>query len=146
MSDHIDTLEDMRRAGYKFLGHAKCKGCGADIEWWLTNNGKKLSFDPMPESDIDRTTPHWASCKKADDFRPEKTPSTTSSNASLTFNTVQPELDRLRRRSNARVIVAIFDDGSAAAWRKGIPGEDLRHELITEANSIRNHIDKGATR
>lgn len=146
MSDHVRTLHEMKRAGYKFLNHHVCKGCGADIEWWETNNGKKLPFDPMPKSDNADVTPHWASCPEADSFRrkdsgqQERKPASQS--VKQTKLDVKREINRLRDASDARIIVAILEDGGVAAWRDGIPSEDLRHDLITAANNVRNHIEK----
>jgi hypothetical protein len=140
MSDPIYTLEDMRRAGYKFLSHAVCKGCSADIEWWQTNNGKNIPFNPMPKSDQDETTPHWASCPKAKDFKPGGKSAPAAKPAPQP--SLQAEINRLREATDARVIVALLDGRQVAAWRNGLQGEDLRHELITAANGIRNHIEK----
>jgi len=144
MSDNVTTLHDMKSAGYKFLGHHVCKGCGADIEWWLTNNSKKICFDPMPKSDHEPTTPHWATCPNADDFRRnDKTDKAAKPSQRRASPDLQKEINRLRESTNARVIVAVLDNRQVAAWRNGLPGEDLRHELITAANSIRNHIQGG---
>ena len=57
----INTRYEMRRAGYKFTGHAKCKGCQAAIEWWLSNHGKRLAFDPIFHDEA-LTELHWRTC------------------------------------------------------------------------------------
>jgi len=41
---------------------ATCKGCGEFIKWILTKNGKNMPVDADGK-------PHWATCKKADQFR-----------------------------------------------------------------------------
>ncbi len=140
MSDPITTRYEMERAGYKFLSKSKCKGCDAAIEWWKTSRGKNLPFNPRPETEHHPMKPHWATCPKSDDFRQGATPKAPS--PAPTIDAHQKYLAAFRASSNARVIIAIYDDGTAAAWRKGLSGEDLRHELITEANSLRNHIEK----
>jgi hypothetical protein len=147
MSDHVTTRYEMLRAGYRKLSDSKCKSCGAPIEWWQTNNGKKMPFDPLPASEHEQTRPHWASCPHADDHRQgsgsrPQSKSVPHASAQQKLDGYQRHLAAFRASSNARVVIAIYDDGSAVAWRKGLPAEDLRHELITEANSLRNHLDK----
>ena len=39
----INSRYEMRRAGYKFSGAAKCKACDAPVEWWLTNKGNNAT-------------------------------------------------------------------------------------------------------
>lgn len=60
------TLSEMTAAGYKHNGLGQCRGCNADIEWWITPAGKKI---PMNHG---TATPHWTECKNADDFRKPK--------------------------------------------------------------------------
>jgi hypothetical protein len=146
MSDHCETKYEMLRAGYKFLGKSKCKSCTAPIEWWQTGRGKKIPLDPTPESEHAPVRPHWATCPHADQHRQPKDTQqarslpVTQTHGPKKLDAHQQYLAAFRASSNARVIVAIYDDGTAAVWRKGIPGEDIRHELITEANNLRNHI------
>lgn len=54
---------DLAAQGYVFENKAKCRGCGADIEFWLTPKGKHIPLD------AGTMEPHWATCPKADDFR-----------------------------------------------------------------------------
>jgi len=63
----INSRYEMKRAGYKFTGHAKCKGCWAAIEWWVSNNGKRLAFDPIA-NDEELTELHWRTCLKPPTF------------------------------------------------------------------------------
>jgi hypothetical protein len=62
------TFEALQAAGYRFDNHAKCRGCSADIEWWITPTGKKIPMDLMPEP-TSEAKPHWATCPNAEDFR-----------------------------------------------------------------------------
>ena len=62
------TLDEMTQAGYKFLNHATCKGCGDEIEWWETPTGKKIPMNPM-ERGVSPSVAHWATCPEQDSFR-----------------------------------------------------------------------------
>ena len=62
------TFDDMRPAGYAFQNDGVCKGCGADIEWWLTPLGKKIPMDPMDRG-VSPAKPHWSTCPEAESFR-----------------------------------------------------------------------------
>lgn len=139
MAGKVETKHEMLRADYKFLSHAKCKSCHAAIEWWLTTNKRKIPFNPMPASEYETATPHWATCPKADEHRAPK--QTTASAPKPSTQDLLQLVAILRDKVNAKVVVAIMDDGSAAIWRKGISGEDLRQDLIAEGNSIRRHIE-----
>ena len=57
------TFDDLRNQGYKFEGEGMCRGCGADIEWWVTPKNKKM---PM---DFGTATPHWSTCPNRDDLK-----------------------------------------------------------------------------
>jgi len=57
------TENDLVAAGYRFDNHARCRGCGAEIEWWITPRGKKMPLDPGTMA------PHWGTCPKAKDFK-----------------------------------------------------------------------------
>jgi hypothetical protein len=145
MPGKVETKHEMLRAGYTFRSKSTCKSCAAPIEWWRTNNGKNLCFDPLPANEDETTTVHWATCPNADQHRKSKQPTPPAAPPS-SLDGLQHQIAALRARTNARAIVAIFDEGSAASWRNGIPGEDLRQELITEANNIRTHLNGGPTR
>jgi hypothetical protein len=73
------TIDEMRRQGYKHNGDGTCRSCSADIEWWITPNGKHLPFD------ANTATPHWSTCPEADSFRKD-TPAPTSKITSATLN------------------------------------------------------------
>jgi hypothetical protein len=62
------TLDEMTTAGYKFDNHATCRGCGDDIEWWITPTGKKIPMNIMDRG-ASTATAHWATCPEQDSFR-----------------------------------------------------------------------------
>lgn len=62
------TLNELKAANYSFSDYATCRGCGADLEWWITPSGKKIPMDPMTSGDS-KAVPHWSTCSNADDFR-----------------------------------------------------------------------------
>ncbi len=57
------TDTDLTAQGYEFENKGKCKGCGADIEWWLTPKGKHIPLD------AGTLEPHWNDCPNAKEFR-----------------------------------------------------------------------------
>ena len=57
------TDTELTAQGYAFENKAKCRGCGADIEWWLTPKGKHIPLDAAT------LETHWSTCPKAKDFR-----------------------------------------------------------------------------
>jgi hypothetical protein len=62
------TLNEMKSHGYTFKDDGVCRGCGDDIEWWETPNGKKIPMNPMTGGDSGATA-HWATCTEQDSFR-----------------------------------------------------------------------------
>ena len=58
------TLNDMIPSGYQFDNHAECRGCGNDIEWWITPSGKKIPMNPM-SAGSDSATAHLSTCTEA---------------------------------------------------------------------------------
>ncbi len=62
------TFDGMKAAGYKFDAHARCRGCGQEIEFWLTPRGKKIPMDLMPNGDS-KAVSHFATCPDAPLFR-----------------------------------------------------------------------------
>lgn len=65
------TFEEMRAAGYLFNDHGVCRGCGDDIEWWITPRGKALPMNPMPRGSSPAVA-HFSTCTEADSFRKDK--------------------------------------------------------------------------
>ena len=55
------TLNEMKAFNYRFDNNAVCRGCGDDIEWWETPNGKKIPMNPMTGGDSEAVA-HWATC------------------------------------------------------------------------------------
>ncbi|ODU54625.1 MAG: hypothetical protein ABT04_02520 [Granulicella sp. SCN 62-9] len=142
MSDPITTRFEMLRAAYKKLGDSKCKSCGAPIEWWQTNNGKKMPFDPLkdlvPLASLARSGVVLVAGSKRHDYAPS-----VPANSPQKLEAHRKYLAAFRASSNARAIVAIYDDGSTAVWRQGLSGEDLRDEC--SAASERNAAEAEAT-
>jgi hypothetical protein len=62
------TLDEMKAAGYKFDNDATCRGCGADIEWWITPRGRKIPMDPMTKG-ASQAVSHFATCNDSESFR-----------------------------------------------------------------------------
>lgn len=57
---------------------AKCKGCGAEIIWLETKNGKAMPCDEKKQTIITENgetvtgyTPHWATCPRYKIFKKE---------------------------------------------------------------------------
>ena len=59
---------ELKAANYHFDNDAVCRGCGDDIEWWITPTGKKIPMNPMT-SDSSPAVAHWSTCTEADSFR-----------------------------------------------------------------------------
>lgn len=141
MAGKVETKAEMIRAGYKFLNAGKCKSCHAAIEWWLTTNGKKIPFNPMPPSDSSTVKPHWATCPNADDHRaPKQTKAAPAASKQTTGDLLQRLVCELRDKFDAKAVVVVLEDCSASSWRRGLNGEDVRQDLITEANRVRTSI------
>lgn len=62
------TLDEMAPAGYSMDNDAVCRGCGDEIEWWITPTGKKIPMNPM-KAGSDAAIAHWATCTERDTFR-----------------------------------------------------------------------------
>ena len=60
------TDTGLAEQGYSFSGKGKCKGCGAEIEWWDTPKGKHIPLDPGT------LEVHWNTCPNAKDFRSQR--------------------------------------------------------------------------
>lgn len=44
-----EKREDLIAMGYVYTGDGKCRGCGANIEWWITKNGKRMPMSVHEE-------------------------------------------------------------------------------------------------
>ena len=79
-----ETWQGLADAGYLFDNEGICKGCGAQIEWWLTPPSKKNPRgSKMPMSLVEKKDgvgffaktvaflrrPHFVDCPHAADFR-----------------------------------------------------------------------------
>jgi hypothetical protein len=149
MSDFPKTQREMVRAGYKRISSSVCKRCGATIEWWQTVNGKKIPMDPAG-TDYAPVETHWNTCPNAKEFKggADAQSSAEPAPANMTpapgsLEAIARDIEVLRRKYNARVIVLVDDFGTTARWRGGLPGEDLRHDLISAGNFVRAEIAKG---
>jgi hypothetical protein len=65
------TRQALVDAGYKQTNYARCRGCSAGIEWWLTPNGQKIPMDCMKTDESPAIT-HFATCPARELFRKEK--------------------------------------------------------------------------
>jgi len=72
-----ETKEGLEKIGYVFDGEAKCRFCGEPIEFWITNNGKKMPMRVWEVRDNRQEMspilylarrPHFADCPYADSF------------------------------------------------------------------------------
>lgn len=62
------TMDELKSSNYHFDNYAACKGCGADIEWWVSPKGSKLPMDPMDKGTSEARI-HFSSCPEAESFR-----------------------------------------------------------------------------
>src|SRR5215468_1833811 len=46
-----EKREALVALGYVFDNEARCRGCGAAIEWWITPNGKKMPMTVRERKD-----------------------------------------------------------------------------------------------
>lgn len=78
-----EKREDLVSAGWVFDNEAKCRGCGAEIEWWILPNGKKMPMRVWTLDEQGQVIPpgslfrpfrfvrrsHFSDCPNAADFR-----------------------------------------------------------------------------
>ena len=73
-----ETKAGLEAAGYVFDSDARCRGCGEPIEFWITNNGKRMPISVQikkegegffaKEKELIRVS-HFAVCPNAAEFR-----------------------------------------------------------------------------
>jgi len=136
------TRQGLERARFSLLQrHATCKGCDAPIEWWKTPTGKKIPMTAkLVNGPLDELVMHMEVCPNRGEFRG----AASGPNARPPLKYTNEEAVRnMRDRTGARVVVLVDDNGCTAAWRDGLPGEDLRHDLISAGNFVRAEVNKG---
>lgn len=143
----INSRYEMLRAGYQFSGHAKCKQCGAPVEWWLTNNGRKVCLNPISHDEA-LTEAHRRTCDKAPAAGapgPDQTESSyhQTGHAADALAAMQREVKVLCAKYRLRSAILIHQNGCVHSYLLGIPPEDLRNEIITAANKVRDDAMKG---
>src|SRR5258706_9391030 len=81
-----EKKEDLEAAGWLFDNEAKCRGCGAEIEWWVTPSGRKCPMSVVPLDERGEVVPpgsllrvirfvrrsHFSDCPEAASFRKKK--------------------------------------------------------------------------
>jgi hypothetical protein len=70
-----DNRDDLEKLGYKYTGSSACRGCGADMQWFLTPRGKKMPLSAIPgteDDDSQKLQVHWEVCPEKDKFRSGK--------------------------------------------------------------------------
>jgi hypothetical protein len=72
------TWQELADLGYVFDNESCCKGCGAQIEWWITPKGNKMPMSIVEKKDgvgfFAKTVgflrvAHFVDCPNAKDFR-----------------------------------------------------------------------------
>ena len=69
-----NTAQRLREAGYVYDNDATCRGCGADIQWWITPKGKKMPMSFKQTGNVkdgfgEVMESHFSSCPNANSFR-----------------------------------------------------------------------------
>jgi hypothetical protein len=77
-----EKREDLVALGWVYSGDGKCRGCGEPVEWWITNNDKRIPMSVVDVKDTTKTFPqpilrtirvaHFTNCPNAADFRKGK--------------------------------------------------------------------------
>lgn len=62
-----NTREGLIEAGYTFSTKGKCRGCPAEIQWFVTPIKRWMPFD-MPD-DKGEFLNHWATCPARKSFK-----------------------------------------------------------------------------
>ena len=142
MASIPDTRYEMRRARYQHIATRKCRACPKIVEFWKTTHGKNMVFDSV-EGDDTPMVSHFTTCTDPNRFS-RKNPAAAPA-PGRDANAILQQLRSLQTRFRARAVVLVDDQGHVAAWRTGIPAEDLRNDLISAANFVRNEVSKGDT-
>jgi len=81
-----EKKEDLEAAGWVFDNEGVCRGCGAPVEWWISNNGRKCPMSVVPLDERGEVVPpgsllrvirfvrrsHFSDCPEAASFRKKK--------------------------------------------------------------------------
>jgi hypothetical protein len=136
MSDYPYTREGLVNAHFALLQRrAVCKGCDGPIEWWETPKRRKIPMSvKLVDGPRDEMTLHLEVCPNRQEFLGAQSGPGTRPPRKYTN---EEAVRAMRDRTNARVVVLIDENGTVASWRKDIPAEDLRHDLISAANFVR---------
>lgn len=133
------TRLGLERARFKKLpGKANCRGCDAPIEWWETPNGKKIPITVNIRGRFEELVMHLDSCPNRGEFHGAAAGDPRPPRKYTNEDAVRA----MRDRTDARVVVLITDTGAVASWRKDIPAEELRQDLISAGNFVRTEIQK----
>lgn len=133
------TREGLEKIGFSRLTKsAVCRACDAPIEWWKTRNGKKIPMTVNVHGTAEELVMHLDLCPGRRQFLGAGSGADARPPRKFTN---EEAVRNMRQRTNARVVVIITDDGHEAAWRDGIPGEDLRSDLIAAANFVRTAVN-----
>lgn len=63
--------DSLVQEGYKWENDAECRGCGEEIMWFTTPNGRKIPMNKMTRG-TDPAIAHFSTCPEADSFRKSK--------------------------------------------------------------------------
>jgi hypothetical protein len=61
------TREGLEAAKYRYSTQGKCRGCPAQIQWYVTPNGSWMPFD-MPDEKGEFEN-HWGTCPGRKSFK-----------------------------------------------------------------------------
>jgi hypothetical protein len=141
MADYPRTRVGLERAGFSRITKAAvCRGCDAPIEWWKTPTGRKIPLTVTIRGQFEQLTMHMESCPNRGQFKGAASGPGAPKPGKYTN---EAAVGAMRDRTNARVVILIEENGAvAASWRKDIPAEDLRHDLISAANFVRNAVNE----
>jgi len=134
----------MRRARYEFIGIVRCATCNAEVEKWKTTHGRFILFNlpQNPVNQFESTVAHYSVCKPA-----KREPRTESRRSEVQTKERQggrqSAVEELQACFNPQLVIMVFDDSVHFAYRRGLPPEDARNEIISAANAVRQHLQEG---